>query len=508
MGRLEQVNGQLAAYRDGRGGEQRTSIDQWITEYLLPGNGAVNQFVFGGHVYDFGGPSPNLTYGAAKAQEFARDLPGHTAAVKACPPAFGSQLVRAMVLSQARFVFRNVRWSNTPRRTFGSSALGILEQPWPGGTTGMLTGKMEWHAGLAGNSYVTNWQQGGRLRVLRPDYTALVFGSQLEPDDPAHALDGRLLGYVYQNGGINPGNPNKVYTLPVSSVVHWAPLPDPLNAGLGMSWVTPAIRDIQGDMLASQHKITYYSNGATPNLVVKGIPAVTKDQFDDIVGMLEDGHAGAANAYRTLYLTAGADATVVGSNMAELDFRNVQAGGETRISVLSRVPASLLGIGEGLAGSSLNAGNFSAARRSFGDTWVYPTLQDLAATLAPLVTVPGDAELWFDTADMPVLREDAKDAADIEQVKSVTIMNYVREGFTPDSVVAAVNAQDITLLKHSGLISVQLWAPGQESARHPLDPGADSPTNPTGKRPGTPGAPAEPVPAAPPPGENAPVKGQ
>jgi hypothetical protein len=151
--------------------------------------------------------------------------------------------------------------------------------------------------------------------------------------------------------------------------------------------------------------------------------------------------------------------------------------------VLSRVPASLLGIGEGLAGSSLNAGNFSAARRSFGDTWVYPTLQDLAATLAPLVTVPGDAELWFDTADMPVLREDAKDAADIEQVKSVTIMNYVREGFTPDSVVAAVNAQDITLLKHSGLVSVQLWAPGQESARHPDDPGADSPTKPTGGGP-------------------------
>jgi hypothetical protein len=69
-------------------------------------------------------------------------------------------------------------------------------------------------------------------------------------------------------------------------------------------------------MLASQHKITYYSNGATPNLVIKGIPAVTKDQFDDIVNMLEGDHAGVANAYRTLYLTAGADATVVGSNMS------------------------------------------------------------------------------------------------------------------------------------------------------------------------------------------------
>jgi len=35
----------------------------------------------------------------------------------------------------------------------------------------------------------------------------------------------------------------------------------------------------------------------------------------------------------------------------------------------------------------------------------------------------------------------------------------VREGFTPESAVAAVNAQDITLLKHSGLTSVQLQPP-------------------------------------------------
>ena len=136
---------------------------------------------------------------------------------------------------------------------------------------------------------------------------------------------------------------------------------------------------------------------------------------------MEDRHAGVMNAYRTLYLTAGADATVIGSNLAELDLGAVQGRNETRLSVLSRVPASLLGISEGLAGSSLNAGNFSAARRNFADTWVYPVLQDLANSLAPVVKVPADAELWYDVADMPILREDAKDAADIEAVKAVTI---------------------------------------------------------------------------------------
>jgi len=459
-------------------GEQRSSIDQWLSEYLLPA-GMVNQFTYNGQVYGFG--SPNLTYPANKAREFSADLPGHTSAVKSCPPAFAAQLVRAMVLSQARFTFRNVRWSRTPRRMFGTTELSLLEHPWPNGTTGDLIGRMEWHSGLAGNSFVTNWQQNSRLRVLRPDWTAIVSGSRTEPDDPAGALDAEVIGYVYQNGGLFPGNRNPMSTLPPSSVAHFAPLPDPLCAGLGMSWITPAIREIQGDMLTAQHKITYFSNGATPNLVVKGIPAMSPDQFREIVDMLEENHSGAANAYRTLYLSAGADATVVGSNMNEIDFRAVQAGGETRIGLLSRVPAPLLGIGEGLQGSSLNAGNFTAARRMFADSWIFPTLQNLASTLSPLVKVPGDAELWFDVADMPILREDAKDAADIGQIQAASITLLVRDGFTPESAVAAVTGQDMSLLVHSGLVSVQLWAPGQESPRNPA-PGADSPGHPKGPK--------------------------
>ncbi len=235
-----------------------------------------------------------------------------------------------------------------------------------------------------------------------------------------------------------------------------------MNAGLGMSWITPAVREIQGDTLAAQHKITYFSNGATPNLVVKGIPAVTKEHFDQIVDMIDERHTGVANAYRTLYLTSGADASVVGANLAEIDFRAVQAGGETRISFLSRVPAQLLGIGEGLQGSSLNAGNFAASRRMFADSWIFPTLQGLASTLAPLVSVPADAELWTDTADMPILREDAKDAADIQQVQANTITALVKDGFSPESAITAVTSQDMTQLVHTGLVSVQLQPPRTE----------------------------------------------
>jgi hypothetical protein len=299
-------------------------------------------------------------------------------------------------------------------------------------------------------------RQPGRLRVLRPDWTAILYGSQAEPDWPSGALDAELLGYVYRNRGTEDP-----HLLLPDEVAHWAPVPDPEMTGLGMSWLTPAIREMQLDRLTTEHKVRFFEQGATPNLVVKGVPAVSRTQFEELVAEMEDRHAGVANAYRTLYLTSGADATVIGSNLAELDLKNVQGAGETRISVLSRVPAPLLGVSEGLAGSSLNAGNFAQARRNFADTWVYPVLQNVAASLAPIVNVPPDAELWFDVADMPILREDAKDAADIEQVKQLTITGYVKEGFTPESAVAAVRGQDVSLLRHTGMVSVQLHPPGE-----------------------------------------------
>lgn len=776
--------------------EQRFGVDQWITDYLLQNEYGLNQLGL------------NQTYAKQRIQEISASLPAYMAAVRGCPPAFGAQMVRALVLSQARFTLRNRPWAKTPRRLFGTTALGILEKPWPNATTGELITRMEWHAGLAGNAYVT--RRPDRLRVLRPDWVGVIYGSELEPDYAAHALDGELIGYAYCNGGFGSGN--KIQTVLPADMAHWSPLPDPETAGMGMSWLTPAIRDMQADRAATEHKLQFFANGApqpldarvltprgwstmgamvigsevigsdgkphrvlgvfpqgeqdiyrvtftdgsrvectedhlwsvqsnydrrrgvtrtmslrdivdgglqyrsgpskwavpfadpveyddpgpllvdpyllglllgdgcfrsngkgsggvslaadlrdaewlqatlprltpagvslnrrdrgggsefyfrglggprpnsltgairalglwdvlgpdkaipapylrasvtqrlamlqglldsdgsvekgqpnsvtftntsrdlafgvrelarslggtattvevpakrqwltrvqrlpewivpfalprkvatytppravrhrfmadvelvgrkpaqcirvdtpdslyitddfvlthnTPNLVVKGITASDPDEFAKIVDLLEERHTGIRNAYRTLYLTSGADATVVGSDLSQIDFKSTQGGGETRISMLSRVPASLLGISEGLAGSSLNAGNFTAGRRSFADTWVHPTLQDLAASLATLVNVPGDAELWFDTSDIPILREDAKDAAEIEGVKATTIVKLANGGFTRESAIAAVTGQNMSLLvEDPDWVSVQV----QPSAAKP-----------------------------------------
>lgn len=426
--------------------ETRYSADTYLSEYLMP-------FQYGGNQYFTGGPGLVQTLAGNRATEIVNTLPGYSAALRQCPPAFAAQMVRAMVLSQARFTFRN----RAKKTLFGTSALGILEKPWAGATTGELIARNEWHAGVAGNAYTI--RQAKRLRVVRPDWVAILYGSHQEPEDAAHALDGELIGYVYQNGGLwsDRGMPQ---TLLPEDVSHWSPIPDPESAGVGMSWITPAIRDMQKDRMSAEHVIRFFEQGATPNLVVKGLTATTKEQFTQLVEMMEEGHAGLANAYRTLYLTAGADATVVGSNLADLDLKNVQGAAETRIASLSRVHPVILGIAEGLAGSSLNAGNFGMARRVWADTWIYPTLQDLAATLGNIIDVPRDAELWFDTGDIPLLREDGKDAAEIDQVRASAIRQLVDGGFDPDKAVATIAPEWSGKLGHTGLVSVQLLPPG------------------------------------------------
>jgi phage portal protein BeeE len=443
---------------------ERYSIDAWIADVsgmFGYGSGSAGQVPV-----DLSRLGLNTTYDSVRIAEIAHSLPGYSAALRACPPAFAAQMVRALVISQTRFVFRNTPGHpRTPRRRWSSSALSVLETPWPDATTADLITRMEWHAGLAGNAYVVR-RPDGYLKVLRPDWCALIFGSDRDPDAAPHAIDSEVLGLVYQNGGIGQSGATMELFLP-DEFIHWAPLPDPESAHIGQAWITPAVRDMQGDRAATEHKLKFFANGATPNLVVTGLPADSPGKFQEAVEMLEAEHSGLANAYKTLYLSLGADAKAVGSDFQQMDFKATQGAGETRISFLSRVPAAILGIAEGLAGSSLNAGNFGMARRIFADSWVYPTLRSLAGSLAPLVDVPADSELWFDVLDVPLLREDAKDAAEITEIQARTIGGLVKEGFTPETAMAAVVGQDMNLLAHTGLVSVQLQPPGGPAGQDP-----------------------------------------
>jgi phage portal protein BeeE len=175
---------------------------------------------------------------------------------------------------------------------------------------------------------------------------------------------------------------------------------------------------------------------------------------------MDANHSGTTNAYKTLYLGAGADVKVIGSNLDQLSFKSVQGAGETRIAAASGVPASILGISEGLAGSALNSGNYTATRRRFADGTMRPLWRAAAASLQTLVPPPDrTSRLWFDDRDVAFLQEDVMDAAQIRNSEASTIESLIRSGFVPDTCVDAVITGDYTRLVHTGLYSVQLQPP-------------------------------------------------
>jgi hypothetical protein len=92
-----------------------------------------------------------------------------------------------------------------------------------------------------------------------------------------------------------------------------------------------------------------------------------------------------------------------------------------------------------------------------------PLWRNAAASLAKLVTPPGGgARLWYDDRDIPFLAEDSKDLAEVLSKNAQTIKALVDAGYSPDAVVTAVEAGDLSRLvgQHSGLYSVQLQRPG------------------------------------------------
>jgi phage portal protein BeeE len=332
---------------------------------------------------------------------------------------------------------------------------------------------MEQDASLAGNCYLTTVDDEGRygraargpgrrIARLRPDWVTLIIDSK---SGNPYALDARVVGLLYQpmstllTGVPVPPGSEAVLLLP-GEVAHYSPIPDPAARFRGMSWLTPVLREISADGAATAHRDSFFRNGARPSMVVRFDRETSKEKFDQFVARFKASHQGVENAFGTLFLGGGADVTTLTHDMKQLEFTATQGKGEARIASAAGVPPSWVGFSEGLQGSALNAGNFAAARRRFADGTVRPLWRQAAAALQNLVPAPADARLWFDTRDVAFLREDKRDAAEIQGVQSRTIRTLVDAGFTPASVQAAVAAEDWSLLEHTGLYSVQLQAPG------------------------------------------------
>ncbi|AMU39235.1 hypothetical protein A3N99_02790 [Mycobacteroides abscessus] len=418
-----------------------------------------NSFALNGNVYGLGGIGGGITQTlTGPATELA---PTHfvglaTQAYAANGPVFACMLVRMLVFSSIRFQWQRLR-NGKPSDTFGNAGLRILERPWTGGTTQDMLTRMIQDADLAGNSY---WMiERGQFVHMRPDWVDVVV-------EPRMLRDGRgqvgwnKLGYVYTEGGRSSGN--DPVGLLADEVVHFAPIPDPLANYRGMSWLTPIVREIQADQSMTRHQTKFFDNGATVNMVIKHPPGATEKAVQAWADIMEEKHAGVKNAYKTLNLYPGADATLVGTNLKDIDFKNVRGGGETRIAAAAGVPPVIVGLSEGLAAATYS--NYGQARRRLADGTAHPLWQNLAGSIEHVLPLPDDASrLWYDASGVPFLREDEKDAAEIQKTRAETINSLITAGYEPKSVVAAVEANDYRLLVHTGMYSVQLQKPGAEN---------------------------------------------
>jgi phage portal protein BeeE len=441
---------ELFRSRRGSGLEARFSTEDWAL---------AKSFQFGNLNYPITGLPVN-----GKVEQLETSFEGYVqGAYKANGVIFATSLARSLLFSEARFQFQRMV-GGRPTSLWGDKALELLETPWPGATTGDLLTRMEQDVTNAGNFYgkIT----GGRIRRRRPDWVQIILTAP-----PEEATDADIAGYLYAPGGRFDDFDSADFTLP-EQMIHWAPIPDPIAMFRGMSWLTPVVREITADKAATDHKGRFFANAATPNIAIRYPESMSMEDFLEYVEIIKRDHTGSENAYKTMHVAGGADITVLGADLKQVDFKATQGAGETRIAAAGGVPPIIVGLSEGL--SSATYSNYGMARRKFGDHWARPQWRSAAGALAKAVKVPAGSRLWYDDRDIPFLREDLKEEAEIMAIRASAIRTYLDAGFTPESAVAAVDGNELPVLEHSGMFSVQLQPPGT-TAPDPEDPAGEDP---------------------------------
>ena len=173
---------------------------------------------------------------------------------------------------------------------------------------------MEVDVSLAGNSFSV--RLGNQVKRRRPDWMSIVLDGNPD-DDP----DVNVMGYAYWPGGPHSGNDPILYQ--ANEVAHYAPIPDPLAQYRGMSWLTPVIREIMADKGFVEHKINFLEHGGTHNFLFQiDKNTMSEEQFNAFISSYRAQHEGADSAYKSIFLRAAIDATPLGSNMQQTDFKN------------------------------------------------------------------------------------------------------------------------------------------------------------------------------------------
>jgi phage portal protein BeeE len=380
--------------------------------------------------------SPNLEATPAQFADWAKRVFDGNGVV------FAAEIIRMAFLSEASFQFQ----ANDDNHLFGNPSLGILERPWPNGTSGELIGRMEQHAGVLGNAYTWQVPDEDRLVQLRPDWTTIV-SELVHP--PGGGEYRRKIGYFVQDPAKVPQDDGFFY--PAEQVAHWAPIPDPYATFRGMSWLTSVVRDIAGDDGLTTYKVKYLENSASPNMLIKYASKLQPGTIDSVRERMQARYGGVDNAFKTLVLDQGADVTVIGNSLQQMDFANVGAAGAERILAASGVPGVLVGV-EPLRGAGRG---YQESMQRFANLWARPAWRSLCGCLEQICPPPGEgARLWFDTADIAALQDGELERGQAALVNAQALLTLSQAGYDRMSAVKAVMAADWSQLKESAVPAV------------------------------------------------------
>ena len=376
------------------------------------------------------------TYGAPDREAILPQVAGWAQQANVSDaPVFAAMIARMHLFSEARFQFQR----NGDRGLFGNPSLGILEHPWPGGTSGELLARMEQDVSLAGNSYTWSVPDDARLVRLRPDWVTIV-SEQVHP--PGGGVYRRKVGYWWEppKTVLDQG---KGEFYPAEEVAHWAPIPDPQADFRGMSWLTPVYRDINADSGLAQYKIKYLENSASPNMIIRHPAKLSPGTIDGVRERMTARYAGVDNAFKTVVLDQGADITVIGNSLQQMDFANVVQAGTDRILSAALVPPLVVGL-EPIKGAGKS---YEQVMRHFGELWALPQWRSACAALEQVCPPPGEGtRLWIAEGDIAALQDGAQVQAQVALVQAQALLTTVQAGYTRESALAYVESGDVSLL--------------------------------------------------------------
>jgi Phage portal protein len=367
--------------------------------------------------------------------------------------------VRQAVLAEARFKLQSL----VDMRLYGDVSLSLLEHPWPNADTGELLARMDQDDTTAGNSYIRRAEPADGadplLVQMRPECVTII---SEERRDHLGRVFKVPSGYLEDVRPLGVDRDPQEFT--PDEVAHYSPGPDARGYFRGMSWLTPVLSEVRADLTVTSYKTIHLANGAMPGIVIKYSRKLSDSTVDTLAKRLTGKHAGPENAGKVWILDEGADMTVAGSTLEQLQVDALAKASERRICAAAGPGLDvILGFAQG---------DYQAAVRRLADLWARPHWRMACAVLQHLVDNVPDAgvRLWYDVSGIAALREGELQRGQTTLVKAQAVQSFVMAGYTRESSMAAADSGDIMQLKPAPEAPPP-GVSGRETATEKLGPG-------------------------------------